>query len=162
MTDLAELEGRITMALDRIALGLEALPSVPASSGSAEQDLPVLQQALEAERDESNRLAREIEDLRHHLAQQDGASEERARLAAQLEVHGREIQRLRRANGHVRQVIGRLRAALEARVSDPQLVNEAMAAELEALQAARSVDLAEIDEILAELDPLVEGGPARG
>jgi ribosome recycling factor len=38
---------------------------------------------------------------------------------------------------------------------DPQLLDKAMLAELDALRATRQSEIAEMDEILAELKPLV-------
>jgi hypothetical protein len=50
-----------------------------------------------------------------------------------------------------------LRAANETGVGEPHLINKAMMAELEALRAVRSSDRAEVDAIIAELEPIVGG-----
>ncbi len=40
-------------------------------------------------------------------------------------------------------------------MTEPHLLNRAMMTELEALRAARAADVAEMDEILSELKPLI-------
>ena len=47
-------------------------------------------------------------------------------------------------------------ALVEAGVSEPHLVNQAMMSELEGLRVAREGDRAEMDAILGELKPLLE------
>ena len=54
-----------------------------------------------------------------------------------------------------------LRTAAAAGVTEPGLINKAMATELEALRATRLTEMAEMDEILAALEPhLTEAGNA--
>ena len=48
-----------------------------------------------------------------------------------------------------------LRAAQEEQFPDSTLVNKSISAELEALQAERRAEMAEMEEILAELKPLI-------
>lgn len=53
-------------------------------------------------------------------------------------------------------LIAELRAAAEQGVSDADLVNRAVVAELDALRQARAEDLAELQALVAELDPVLE------
>jgi hypothetical protein len=77
-------------------------------------------------------------------------------------VQGLELQRMRRTAAALRDQLSALRDAEAAKVSDPSLINKAMAAELDALRALRLSEVAEIDEILAALDPhIVEAAHAR-
>jgi hypothetical protein len=60
---------------------------------------------------------------------------------------------MRRTAAALRDQLSALRAAEAAKVADPSLINKAMATELDALRAQRLTEVAEIDEILAALDP---------
>lgn len=71
-----------------------------------------------------------------------------------------DVQRLRAANDQLRQSNAALRAANESGVGEPELINQAMQAELEGLRAARATDVAEIGAVLAKLEPLLAGSAA--
>ncbi len=77
-------------------------------------------------------------------------------LTRQLDVQGLDLQRLRKTTVQLRESLRTLREAEAAGVSDPHMINKAMLAELEALRAQRASETAEMDEILAELLPLVQ------
>ncbi len=149
MTQVEELERRITAALDRIGRGLDTLaPAVeaqavePAPDNSAEID--ELKQALEDEKLVSAQLEERIRALHEkNDARLDG-----------------ELQRLRAANDQLREANAALRAANEKGVGEPHLINKAMLAELEGLRAARAADRAETDAILGALAPLLTGEDA--
>jgi chromosome segregation ATPase len=82
-----------------------------------------------------------------------------AELAAQrgqMERFDGDLQRLRQSNADLRDLTGQLRAALAAEVAEPELVNRAMLAEIEALRATRAADLAEVKAVFEELRPLIE------
>ena len=66
-----------------------------------------------------------------------------------------EIQRVRKANDGLRELNDALRVANEAGVGEPHLINKSMMAELEALRAARSIDVAETTAIIEALTPLI-------
>ncbi len=154
MKDLAELEGRITLALDRITLGLEALPP----PGPSEKEIQLMHEleaataALEKERASNAALT---DALREALARPGAGSND---AAARADRQAQEMQRVRETNRHLRHVIGRLREAEAAKVGDAELVNTALKAELDALRADRAAERSELDEILAELEPLLEEG----
>ena len=60
---------------------------------------------------------------------------------------------MRRTSAALRDQLAALRVSQAAGVGEPHLINKAMAAELDALRAERLTEVAEIDEILAALDP---------
>ena len=166
MTQVEELERRITAALDRIGRGLDTLaPAVeaqavePAPDNSAEID--ELKQALEDEKLVSAQLEERIRALHE---KNDARLDEMAQAgAAQAETMSRldgELQRLRAANDQLREANAALRAANEKGVGEPHLINKAMLAELEGLRAARAADRAETDAILGALAPLLTGEDA--
>jgi hypothetical protein len=131
MSDVRELVDRITVALDRIRRGVEA----QGRSNAAEQSLF---DALQAERAQTAGLMQRVGTQQAQLQEMD--------------VH---LQRLRAATERLRDLNGQLRTALTAGLT-PELIDTALAAEVEALQALRAADAAEVDAILAELKPLIE------
>lgn len=66
------------------------------------------------------------------------------------------VQQLQLVNAQLRQNNAALRRAHEAGLPDADLINEGLQAEIEALQAVRAADRAEIDSVLAALKTLVE------
>jgi len=59
---------------------------------------------------------------------------------------------MRRTNAALREQLAALRAA-RTEGAEPQLINKSLMAELDALRALRLTELAEMDEILAALEP---------
>ncbi len=161
MSDISILEGRITAALDRIRRGVEwmdelaaAAPVLPA--GAPGQETAALRARLEEERTVNAQLEERVRALKER---QDGrlshleteVAENRARLSGMDE----DLQRLRQTNAELRAMAAQLREALAEGVTEPQLINRAMLAELESLRAARAVDLAEVNAVLTELRPFI-------
>ena len=156
MSDIEELQRRITAAMDQVAFGLEKLGPAAAAGPDAE----TLRQ-LEEERTANAQLQERVRALR---TKSDGeiaglraqVDEGQSRLAS-LDV---ELQRVRRANTQLSDACAALRAANTEGVGEPHLINKAMLAELEALRAARAADVAEASVILASLQPLVDAAAA--
>ena len=150
MSDIDELQRRITAAMDRVAKGIDALGNAPPAD-------PDTARALEEERTANAQLSERVRTLKAK-AETEGASlraqleQGEARLA-QLDI---ELQRVRRANGQLTDACAALRAANEEGVGEPHLINKAMLAELEGLRAARAADVAEVTAILQALTPLVD------
>jgi phenylalanyl-tRNA synthetase alpha subunit len=160
MSQIEELEHRITAALDRIGKGMEALG--PAGAGTADaEELETLKAALEDEKLVTAQLEERIKAL--HEKQDARLAGIEARSAEQSETMSRldkELQRLRAANEQLRTSNVALREANEAGVGEPHLINKAMLAELEGLRAARAADLAETGAILGAMAPLLDGAEA--
>ena len=172
MSELSQLETRISAALDRIKQGLDDVQAVPervteapAPDSATEVQVAELQGQLDEEKTANAQLEERVKLLKER---QDGKLAElesnvdagRARSARM----DRELQRLRQVNAELRDINSRLRDAVSANVSDPHLVNKAMLAELEALRATRAADAAEMDAILEELTPIIakEASDATG
>ncbi len=151
MSDIDELQRRITAAMDKIA---DTVGAMEANSG---EDTAALKSALE---DEKLANAQLNERVRKLSEQQDSAISEAKATAHAAEARTAaldlELQRLRQANDQLRQSNDALRAANEAGVGEPHLINKAMMAELEALRAARAVDIAEASSIIGALGPLLD------
>lgn len=159
MSDIEELEGRISAALDRIAKGIDGLDAAEAAPG-AEAD-PVraedLQRQLEDERLANAQLEERVKKLKERqdtkLSSLEGeVAEYRDRLAGM----DRDLQRLRQVNAELRNLTAQLRAAATEGVAEAHLINKAMMAELDAVRATQAADAAEIDAVLGELRPIIE------
>ncbi len=162
MSELPQLETRITAALERIRTGLDGLQAAPepqsgADASALEAQVGELNTKLDEEQTANAQLEERVKLLKER---QDGKLAElesnvdagRARSARM----DRELQRLRQVNAELRDINSKLREAVAEGVSEPHLVNKAMLAELEALRAARAADAAEMDAILEELTPIIE------
>ena len=157
MSQVEELESRITSALDRIAKGMDALGNAGDAPDSEEHEQ--LKAALEDEKLVTAQLEERIKALHDKeeakLADLKARSEEQAEALSKLDG---ELQRLRAANERLRTSNAALREANEQGVGEPHLINKAMMAELEALRAARAADAAEGAAVLGALDELLNAG----
>ncbi|MDP2740717.1 MAG: hypothetical protein Q8O82_18890 [Pseudorhodobacter sp.] len=169
MGEIAEFERRITAALERIGTGLDRLSASAASAevvevvaaavfeSDADDDLASLRDALEQEKNANAQLAKRLRALKGRDVQ--AVSEAKARIEAmtrQLDVQGLELQRMRKTTIQLREQLRSLREAQTEGLAEPHMINKAMLAELEALHATRASETAEMDEILAELTPLLQ------
>lgn len=150
MSELSELEGRITAALERVGRGVEALSKQPEAPAADEAEATRLKEALEAEKTANDQLEERLRAVHGKL------EGELASLGARASAAEAEVERLRAVNAKLRQTNRALRAANAEGLGDASLINGAMAAELEALRALRDSDRAELDGLIAELTPLTE------
>lgn len=168
MQQIAELERRITAALERIGRGVEALsapdvasasaaPGGLAVSGDGEGEVARLIEALDEERMANAQLNERLKVVREKEAEtQAGIAAKLAESGRQLEAYGAELTRLRRTVIQLNGELGKLREAAASGVAEPQLINRAMLAELEALRGSRASEAAELADIVAALNPLIE------
>lgn len=170
MSDIAALEGRITAALDRIRQGLETAGSGAAASEALQaaldaekqgraQDLEVMA-ALKAEVDAArNEKATLAENLRLLTEEEDAEVAALTQAAVlhqeQLAKLDAELQKLRASNAQMREMNTQLREAVTAGLA-PELIADAAAAEVAAMQTQRTAEAAEIDTLLAHLKPLLQ------
>lgn len=155
MQEITELEKRIAAALDRIGKGVDRLamqPRAATAAGAAPPADAALRAQLEEEKALTAQLQARLRAAKDREAKGD-LQEKVDRLTQDLDVQGLELQRMRRVNASLREQLESLRAAQARGLSDPGLINKAMLAELEALRAMRLSEMAEIDEILAALEP---------
>ena len=166
MTELPQIETRITAALDRIKAGLGELttPS-PAPEGAGEDvhtealdaQVAELGTKLNEERTVNAQLEERVKRLRERqdgkLAELESEVSTARTRATEMDC---EMQRLRQVNAEFQDINIQLREAVSEAVSDPQLINKAMLVELEALRATRAADVAEMDSILQELLPIIK------
>ena len=164
MLEIAELERRITAALDRIGLGLGALaearasapPDTAAAEAAAEVEATLLREALDEERMANAQVNERLRVLRGQGARaQAVAAEDADRLTRLLDEQGLEAQRLHKLCVKLREDLRQLREAAEAGTADAAMINKATLAELEALRADRLAEAAEMRDILAAIHPLL-------
>jgi chromosome segregation ATPase len=166
MSDLAAYQSRITAALDRIARRIEAGGTPRAGQGSApalakadpgsEATIAQLRAALEKERATNAQLSERLASARQRQDGQMGQLERRvARLTEQLDLQSLEMLRLKKANTRLMEANAALREAYVENFPDHQMINRSISADLEGLQAERRAEMAEMEEILSELRPLV-------
>lgn len=156
MSDITELERRITAALDRIGSGIETLGATGSDGASAE-----LAEQLEAERTANAQLEERVKAIREKQETVVGTLEaEVTKLREEIAGHFSEMSRMQQINSQLRENNAALREANAEGVGDAHLINKAMLTELEALRSARAADRAELDAVLDELRPLAvaEGG----
>lgn len=157
MTDISDLEQRISAALDRIGTGLSEL-ATPTQGAVDDTELTTLQEALEEERTANAQLEERVRAIRRKQERLVGSlRNEVEELREQVAGRTADTQRLETVNAQLRSNNQALRQANESGLGDSDLINSAMAAELDSLRASRGADRTELDTILSELKPLVEG-----
>jgi len=158
MSEISELERRITSALDRIRRGVDQLEGTAAPvPGPDMAELRALETRLDEERMVNAQLEERVRALKerqdNRLAALEAAVEDgRAKLSGM----DRDMQVLREANAELRDLTAQMRTALSDGVAEPELINRALMAELEALRATRAAELSEINAVLRELKPIIE------
>lgn len=160
MSDISVSERRLSAALDRIDQLLEeGVGRRPAAPGPAGQDDPALQSRIDDLQAENARLAGELAALR---ADRGGPLEAAlAEARARLSGAGEQAARLAAAND---ELAAANRALIESAAGegDPEeTALVALEAEIEALRAARATEIAQMGDIMQELERLLAAGDAR-
>jgi hypothetical protein len=188
-SNISELERRITAALGRISAGLdkwqaaapevvaivapEPVPEPVADLAAREADAKAiatleaenakLKAALAAEKTAVAQLSERLKSAKERdQAPQAPLEAKIEKMTQQLDVQGLELQRMRKSTVQLREHLRVLHEAAADNMAEPQLINKALLAELESLRATRHSETAEMDEILAELKPLIEEARANG
>ncbi|GAW36742.1 hypothetical protein RA2_03817 [Roseovarius sp. A-2] len=151
MSQIDELQARITAALDRITKGLEGREA----AGDA-TDVDKLRQDVEDEKLANAQLEERVRALHERLAARDAELEAaRGAQADNLRRLDADLQSLRKANQQLRDNNQALREAHQAGIAEPHLINKSMLAELEGLRAVRAADRDEVEAVLAELGQVI-------
>ncbi|MCC5991144.1 MAG: hypothetical protein JJT99_01350 [Rhodobacteraceae bacterium] len=158
MSDVNELEKRLGDALDRIARSARSLGNGALGAADGET-LADLRAQLEAERNKTAQLSERVNAVRQRQDSSVTSLERRlARMTEQLDLQSLEMLRLKKANTKLIEANRQLREGHEAKVIEPSAINRALLAELEALRAERAADMAEMEDVLGELKPLITEG----
>lgn len=154
MSNIEELERRITAALDQIGQGLDGLQAETGPIDTSEID--GLRSDLADERAANAQLEERLKAIHKTTdAKLEALEKSSEDTKASLSNLDSELQRLRTVNTQLRENNHALREANEAGVGEPHLINKAMLAELDALRAARNVDAAEAKAIMSAMAPLL-------
>ncbi len=157
MSDIAELERRITTALERIGAGVDAMGATgTASDGDEAQSL---RDALEAEKTANAQLEERVSAIKEK--QETTIKDMEARiesLTTESAKHEADAKKLLHVNAQLRESNDALRESNEKGGGDSHLINKSMQTDLESLKATRKADLAELETIMAELKPLIGEG----
>ncbi len=155
MSEIDELQNRLTAALDRIAAGLEQ--GLAGGGGAEPAELERLREELEDERLVGEQLRERLKVIRKRRERLEAELEaaRKAAIEAVSRIDG-ELQSLRETNAQLREINTRLREANAAGLADPDLVNAALEAELKALRATHAADRAEAEAIYAELSAALD------
>lgn len=133
MEGLADLERRIAVALERIRQSIATLtPPEPAKAETPAVDLAALQAELDSER--KQRLLAQV-----RLDQQDV-----------------DITRLRQTVKALRENIDKLTRTQTQMLPDVAALDAALRAEVQAMRAERLSEMAELETLMAELDPRLD------
>lgn len=158
MSDLVELERRLTAAMARIAQGVEALGTGPDGQvAELEAAKAQLETALEEEKTANAQLEARVQVLKEREAALSEAADQMEALKSRFGALDQEVQGLKAVNAQLRENNQALRAANRSALPEPELINRGMQIELEALKAERDLERQEVEAVIAELKPLVEG-----
>jgi DNA repair exonuclease SbcCD ATPase subunit len=156
MSDISELESRITAALDRIAWSVENGLDQPASPATAaplgDSDIA---EDLEIERATNQKLSAASAE---NMAQIERLEVRVTRLADKLEQTEAENKRLENVIETLSENNDALREANAAYQGDANSAEAGANAQLDHLRALRDADRGELDDIMAELAPIVKEG----
>ena len=156
MSDINELESRITAALDRIAWSVENGIEQPDASAAL---LPAgnddLAEELEIERATSQKLSAARE---QQAAQIERLEIRVTRLTERLEQTETENKRLENVIQTLSENNTALRDANAAYQGDANAAEAGAVAQLEHIRALRDADRSELNDIMAELAPIVKEG----
>jgi len=131
MSDIDQLQQRLSAAMDRISSGVGVLGDGAAAAKSSSQTIEELKKTVEDAKKTNTALQTRLSDL------------------------SQEADRLRQANEDMRDTIKALREAGEEKLGDPAKIDTAMASELESLRALQATSEAEARAILDALAPLL-------
>jgi len=153
--DPAEKEA-LRAEVERLRNQLEAAANTAASvKEQLEDQLAEVQAAKDS-------LQSRLEEAEASAGQAAAAPAEAPDMSAEIERQNEtlirldsELQRLRQANEELRDTSAALREANAQGLSETGLINSAMEAEIEGLRAAQASDQAQVNAVLAKLEPLL-------
>ncbi len=158
MDDPSALEERLAAALARIESATTNLPDPQVIAAGAKAQA-ALEAQLDEERGANAQLVDRVKALKDRQENQVAQLEKSLAAAKTAEAEKNIVQqKLKASVEDLRDQIARLTEANRAMVGDADLINTSMMAELEAMRASRRADVADVDDILAQLVPHLEGG----
>ena len=153
MNDINDLQTRLGVALARIRSASERLKP----DDDDEESVAGLKARLDEERVANAQLEERVRVLKDR--QDNRIAELEAQVSASADRFAaldQEVQRSQQVNAELRAVAEEMHRALADGVAEPELVNRAVMAELDAIKAARAADRQEMDTLLSELQPILK------
>ncbi len=187
MSDISELEGRISAAMERIGRGLETFQHGAAPDDAADSQLEAVRRELEEEKLATAQMAESVRALTDRQAELEAElvaaleakTEVEAALAATQQVEavaieansegalkemresmeevGLRLRRMKQINRNLKQNNAKLRSAVEDNLETPDLVDQALKLNVQSVEVERQADLAVSGVILAGLKPMLVG-----
>ncbi len=158
MSEMSALEARLAAALAKIETAAANLPDAGAAKAAADA-VASLENQLEEERSANAQLVERVQSLKDRQENQVAQLEKSLAAAKTADAEKNLIlQKLKSSVEELRDQVARLTEANRGMVGDAELINTSMMAELEAMRASRRADVAEVDEILTQIEPHLEGG----
>ena len=152
MSEIDEFQTRIIGALERAGRALDQL-GVPTDG----EDSAALAAELEAERVANAQLEARVRAIKEKQETTVARLEaEVTTLREALERRDGTVQRMKTVNDELRASNQALREANAAGLADAELVNTSLNSELDGLRERAATDRAELDEILATLEPMLK------
>ncbi|MEM9581935.1 MAG: hypothetical protein AAGA08_02365 [Pseudomonadota bacterium] len=153
MSEISQHESRITAALDRIAICVENAAAQPVAAPAPAAPDGDLVEELEIERATNARLVASKAEGEARIERLDTRVQ---RLTDRLEAAEGENTRLRNVIAALSENNAALREANTAHQGAGSTADAGVAAQLSDLQQARAQDMAQLDEIMAELAPALK------
>jgi len=151
MNDISDYERRIAGALERASKAIHELTAM-----QSDGDVEGMKAELDAERVANAQLEERVRAIKEKQETTvAGLEAEVVRLKELVQSRDGEVQRMRSVNEELRSSNAALRKANSQGLADSDLINSGMMSELETLRAERAAERAEIDEVLATLEPYV-------
>lgn len=165
MANLKKLEARFEAALATLGTGGE-------DTDKLNQRVSELEKALSVATDNANKSKKALDDVKKELdalreetnAQDEMDEEDFNALNRRVENLTRaqedayeDRNRAKKYNQYIRKLNAELRKSNEANLENPEAINKGLESEVEQMKTQRDQDVAEINSILEQLKPLVEG-----
>jgi chromosome segregation ATPase len=167
MQEIAELERRITFALERVSKGLAqlALPSAkdPVIATASNDDQTA---ALRLELDEERTVTAQLQERLRAIKEKEVLALEALQsqltsMSGMLAKQNAELGRLRRSLSDTTQELANLTDAGQTGTIEASHINAAMQSELQALRLLRASEAEELGNLVSVLTPLIEEVPAH-
>lgn len=156
MHEIGKLQRRIIAALDRIGAGVERIEA-PASTSGAGTEGRDIETALVDERSATAELRDRLEATKaRHDRELDEARNALDEARALLREVEEDRNRLKAANEALGEAARSLRDANAQGVTDADLVNNAVLAEIDTLKTIRASDRSELDALIRLIAPVLK------
>ncbi len=167
MQEIAELERRITFALERVSKGLAQLNTQStAPQANAAPDTSVDTAALRTELEEERTVTAQLQERLRVIKEKEvlaleALQSQLASMSGMLSKQNAELGRLRRTLSDTTLELANVTDAAQSGSIEAAHINAAMQSELQALRLLRASEADELQSLVAVLTPLIEEVPSN-